>query len=240
MPHTERSSDVIEVHWENAISFGFVGIAALTAFGVLFYFQGEGTLIGLAWVLCVFGVGCLGYAVRRAIEVRHVVTVAYTCPYCEGVTELTEIPKDDYSCLECGRMVPIVDGEIIPVHQVRCGYCGELNYFSDKTEFLICEKCNHEIPIHAEGSSDKAVPKYYVVTDDDSLYELVLIAFSPGKSEELIDCLQHMLALNRTQVKNILQDLPTTLLTGITRRKAEMLQAQLSVHDAASDARSLV
>jgi hypothetical protein len=40
-----------------------------------------------------------------------------------------------------------------------------------------------------------------------------------------------MLALNRNQVKQMLEELPVTLLTGIPRRKAEMLKAQLTIHD---------
>jgi hypothetical protein len=37
-----------------------------------------------------------------------------------------------------------------------------------------------------------------------------------------------MLALNRNQVKQLLGDLPAVLLTGITRKKAELLEAQLT------------
>lgn len=240
MSRVERSSDVIEIHWENAIYYGLVGFAGIGGFLFLQHYQGEGTLDGLAYVLGIIGLGSMGYAVRKAIEVRKVTAVAYTCPYCDGITELTDVATDDYSCIECHRMVPIVDGDVIPVEQVRCGYCNELNYYSAKTEYLICEKCNHEIPIHAEHAADKAVPKFYAVTEDDALYELVLIAYGAQKTEELINCLQHMLALNRNQVKNMLQELPVTLLTGITRRKAEMLQAQLAVHDGAADAKPLV
>lgn len=240
MSRVERSSDVIEIHWENAFSYGLMGLVGVGAFAFFFYYRGEGTLMGLAYVCLILGLASLAYGVRRAIEVHKVTAVAYTCPYCEAITELTDVAKEDYSCIECHRMVPIVDGEVIPVHQVRCGYCNELNYYSDKTEYLICEKCNHEIPIHAEESSGKAVPRFYAVTEDDALYELVLVAFGAAKTEELITCLQHMLALNRNQVKNMLQDLPITLLTGITRRKAEMLQAQLSIHDGAAEARPLI
>lgn len=241
MPHVERTSDVVEIHWENALYYGLIGFLALFFFGLLYYYRGEGMLLNLAYTFLLIGLGSLGYGVRRAVEVRKVTAMAYTCPYCEGITELTEVPKDDFSCIECRRMVPIVDGEVVPVHQVRCGYCNSLNYYSEKTEFLVCEECNHEIPIHSDtGPASKAVPKYYAVTEDESLYELVLVAYGAGKSEELIECLQRMLALNRNQVKNILQELPVTLLTGITRRKAEMLQAQLSIHEGAAEARSLV
>jgi len=49
-----------------------------------------------------------------------------------------------------------------------------------------------------------------------------------------------MLALNRNQVKQMLDETPVTLLTGITKRKALILQAQLASHDAIADAKALV
>jgi hypothetical protein len=39
-----------------------------------------------------------------------------------------------------------------------------------------------------------------------------------------------MLALNRNHVKQMFDELPVTLLTGIPRMKAELLQAQLATH----------
>jgi 4'-phosphopantetheinyl transferase EntD len=45
-----------------------------------------------------------------------------------------------------------------------------------------------------------------------------------------------MLALNRNQVKQMLEEVPITLLTGIPRMKAEMLQAQLAAHQAHAQA----
>lgn len=193
----------------------------------------------LAGVLIFIGLVNFAYALYRAIEIRKVTSVAYTCPYCSGLNELTAVAENDFTCAECNLLIPIIDGEIIPVEQVRCGYCNALNYYSEKSEFLICVDCNREIPIHVEDGEVREVASYLVQDDDDSLYELVLS--SPGpKSEEVMDCLQKMLALNRPQVKQMLQDAPVTLLTGIPKRKAVILQAQLAVHDAVADARPLV
>jgi hypothetical protein len=82
------------------------------------------------------------------------------------------------------------------------------------------------------------LPSAFAVVDDDNLYELILIAHG-HKTEELINALQHMLALNRNQVKQMLTELPVTLLTGIPRRKAEMLTAQLSIHEGLAEMRPL-
>ncbi|MBI3721809.1 MAG: hypothetical protein HY248_04575, partial [Fimbriimonas ginsengisoli] len=120
-----------------------------------------------------------------------------------------------------------------------CGYCHELNFYSDKTEFLVCENCSHEIPISSDSHGHKSVPKFYAVVEDDALYELVLVE-SGTKTEDLIACLQRMLALNRSQVKQMLDQLPVTLLTGISRRKADMLLAQLTIHEGGAEARPLV
>jgi hypothetical protein len=40
-------------------------------------------------------------------------------------------------------------------------------------------------------------------------------------------------------VKQMLDELPVTLLTGITRRKAEMLKAQISIHDGQTEFRQM-
>ena len=74
-------------------------------------------------------------------------------------------PEEDFPCLRCIRMIPVVDGKPLAVSQVRCGYCNELNFYSDKTEVLLCEKCNHEIPIAFDdkGGPRKTIPAAFVV-----------------------------------------------------------------------------
>jgi hypothetical protein len=123
---------------------------------------------------------------------------------------------------------------------VRCGFCNALNYFSEKTDVLLCEECNHEVPIsHEEGHiPKKRLATGFAVEDDDRPYELILVAHGP-KTDDLIQTLQTMLALNRNQVKQMLSELPVTLLTGIPKKKAEMLRAQLSIHEGAADCRPL-
>jgi hypothetical protein len=41
------------------------------------------------------------------------------------------------------------------------------------------------------------------------------------------------------KVKQMLDELPVTMLTGITKKKAEILQVQLSIHDGISEIRSM-
>jgi hypothetical protein len=236
MEKPTRSSDVVEVHSEHALAFGLGGVVALALGGLLLKYQGDGWLVGFAYVLVLGGIGAVIYAIYCALQIRKVESVSVACCYCHHDNQLVEMPTVDFSCLECHRMIPVAaDGRVLPVSQVRCGFCNELNYYSEKTEVLICEYCDHEIPIaQEEGKPTKHVPRGYAITEDDRLYELVLIAYGP-KTEDLIAALQHMLALNRNQVKQMLTELPVTVLTGITRKKAEMLQAQLSIHEGASD-----
>jgi hypothetical protein len=228
-----RKSDIIEMIGEKAIVWGLGGVISL-AFGFLLkrYTVNEGGqyIVGLAWTFIVGGAGMFLFSLYAASRVKTVTGFRVKCPYCDRKNVLVEPPKDDFLCVYCNRQVPVEDGEVLPVFQVRCGYCNELNFYNATTEVLICEKCDHEVPIASEeGKPVKHVPRGYAITEDDRLYELVLIA-QGHKTEELIETLQHMLALNRGQVKDILNDLPATLLTGITRKKAEMLQAQLSLH----------
>ncbi len=229
MPTVQRSSDVVESHSERAVMAGIGGIIVLAIGIVLFIFGSEGMFVGLAWVLLIGGAAALAYAIYCAMQVRGVSSYDITCPYCSSKVSLVAPPDRDVSCRSCLRMIPIIDGKPIHVTQVRCGYCNALNYYSDKTVALLCEECNHEIPIsRADGMTSQS---RFAVVDDDKTYELRLLAYEHA-TEELISSLQSALALNRNQVKQMLQELPCTLLTGIPKRKAEMLTAQLSQHGA--------
>lgn len=236
MPNVERTTDVIEIHWENAFIYG--GLGLLCFFGTWFFNRYDNN--ALAIVLAIIGLVLFAYGAKRAYQVRHVRGYGYTCPYCSATNILTDEVKDDFSCVTCHRMIPVSNGEILDVFTVRCGYCNALNYYSPKTEVLVCEDCAHEIPISLdEGRERKQLPKFYAVQEDNSLYELVLVE-KGNDTEDLIQCLQHMLALNRNQVKQILDDMPQTLLSGIPRRKAEMLQQQISMHSGKADIKILV
>jgi hypothetical protein len=212
----------------------------MTLGGFLYYYRGQtGMFVPLASVLFLIGFGLLGYAVYCALQIRTVTDVGIACPYCQFANHLVAAPQEDFACVGCHRMIPIQEGKALTVDQVRCGYCNELNYYSAKTEVLLCESCNHDIPIHQDDDRPtKKLPSAFAVVDDDNLYELILIAHG-HKTEELINALQHMLALNRNQVKQMLTELPVTLLTGIPRRKAEMLTAQLSIHEGLAEMRPL-
>lgn len=229
MPTVQRSSDVVEAHSERAVMAGIGGAILLVIGLILFLFRGDGMFTILSVMLLTGGAAAVFYAVYCGMQTRKVTHFEMICPYCSSKIDLMSAPDHDVSCRSCLRMIPIVDGKPIKVTQVRCGYCNALNYYSEKTIGLLCEECNHEIPIaRADGQMGHS---RFAVVDDDKTYELRLIAFDHA-SEDLISSLQQSLALNRNQVKQILEELPCTLLTGIPKRKAEMLSAQLSVHGA--------
>jgi hypothetical protein len=219
---------------------GFCGLVLVGISALLLFFRSGSMFVPLALILGALGVGALGYAGFCVYRARQVTCCEVTCPFCQAKNRLVESPTEDFDCVECHRMIPIVGGKVLGVEQVRCGYCNELNYYSEKTEVLLCESCNHEIPIlQADGAGPKKViPKAFVAQEDEHLYELVLVAHG-HKTEELMNALQHMLALNRNQVKQMLTELPVTLLTGITRKKAEMLAAQLAIHEGLSELHQL-
>lgn len=235
----ERSSDVIEIHAEKAFAFGLGGLLSLSLAALLYHYRGDGMLVGLALVLACFGAYAVVRSIYWATQIRKVTRVEVDCPYCQHKNMLTEAPEKDFTCLECKRLIPIIDGRILSVSQVKCNYCGEQNYYSDKTILLICEKCDHEIPIAREdGGPKRQMPKGFVVDDDTRTYELILVAHG-NETDDLVRALQQMLALNRNQVKQMLTELPVTLLRGITRRKAEMLQAQLTAHHGVCEFRAI-
>jgi uncharacterized protein YbaR (Trm112 family) len=242
MPRAKRRWDVIEIHAEEGLTYWFIALGLGLFAWFIIHFNDGGPFIPFAIVLLIITAVYFGLGVRKAILIKKVGQFGVICPLCDFENDLTEAPLGDFVCSNCQRMIPIEEGKPIEVSQVKCGYCGELNYFSEKTEFLICEVCNHQIPIDTEASrratGGKRVAQAFVVTADDNVYEFILVAHG-HKTDELIEVLQHMLALNRNQIKQMLQELPVTLLTGITRRKAEMLQAQLALHEAATEFRPM-
>ncbi len=238
MGSVERSTDIVEQRSETAFIYGFIGLALLSLGGLLWVYNQEGgPLIWLSYVLLASGVGCFGNAVYTAWQIRKVTHIEVICPYCEVTNLLSKLPNFDFRCIGCNRSIPVEDGAVLPVYRVLCGNCREPNWFSDKSLVLLCENCNHEIPI-THGDGTEPIHSLFAVVDDERSYELSIVGFEHG-SEELISCLQHMLALNRNQVKDILQNLPQVLLTGIPKKKAEMLAIQLKTHGAVTDSKAL-
>lgn len=237
----KRTSDIIELIAEKSITFAFFSVCGMAFSALLLYYRGQtGMFVPLAIVILIISVPVFLYAIFNAFQIRKVAAISIICPYCEFNNQVTETPTDDICCRGCNRLIPINEqGEILKVSQVRCGFCNALNFYSEKTEVLLCEECNHEVPIATDDDRPhKSMPSFYAVKDDDMMYELVLIAHGP-KTEELITTLQQMLALNRNQVKQLLGELPAVLLTGINRRKAEMLKAQLTIHDGMAEFRPI-
>lgn len=234
----KRTSDVIETISERAIYFIFGGLLCAGGAFIFFRYKGDGMFTGLAWVLALAAAGLIAFGIKVALGTRKVEVYTVDCPICTERNELTAQPVDeDVTCVACNHLIPIKGGAVLPVQQVRCGFCNSLNYYSEKTELLICETCNHEIPItQEEGKPTKVLPKGFAVVDDNQAYELVLVD-GGKKDEEVIKTLQTMLALNRNQVKDMLEELPVTLLQGIPRMKAEMLSAQLATHGAKAEMR---
>lgn len=188
-----------------------------------------GAVIPVAYVLIVIALALGAYGAYRMTRIKHIQEFKMECPFCQTVNVLTAMPKDDFRCVHCNREVPVEDGTVLAVYQVRCGFCNALNYYSDKSTGLICEECDRAIPIATdEGTHAKKVFENFTIHDDDQPYDLVLL--SAPKSEEMISCLQQMLALNRNQVKDLLEELPQTLLTGIPKKKAQLLTTQISIH----------
>src|SRR5437016_5494876 len=95
----KRRSDVLEAIAERFLLW-FLGGSVLLAFAVLLYrFRGEGTLMGLFWVVLLSGATSVTLAVVAAWEVRKVTSFSVKCPYCEEINVLTEKPERDFTCV---------------------------------------------------------------------------------------------------------------------------------------------
>lgn len=230
MPKAKRSSDVVEDLATQVLIFGGCGIAAFLL-GLLMYSY-KGMLMTLGLLLMVAGIAAVGYAVYEYTQTRKVTSTKTICPYCSATNTLTEAPTESFDCIECHRMIPVENGQILKVMQVRCGFCNHLNFYNEHSVGLLCEECDRAIPIAtADGELPTKAFSVYARHDDDKFYDLMLLE-GGKKTEEVIACLQQMLALNRNNVKQMLDELPVVLLTGINRMKADMLAAQIESHGA--------
>jgi len=205
------------------------GVIAIAVGALFISYQSVLSTLGI--VLVVMGLIAVVYGVIQITHMNKIPSFPVKCPFCNHKNDFTEQPMTDVRCDECQRSIPIYEGRILRVEQVRCGYCNHLNYYSEKSTGLICENCNRIVPIANEGGPQAAASfEHYTVHDDDRPYDLVLTDGGPTHNDELVNTLQQMLALNRNQVKQMLEELPLVLLTGIPKKKAELLKAQIEIH----------
>ena len=228
----QRSSDVVETYVARALGIGALALVVLGAGAVMYFYRGDMGL-ALAVVLLVIGSLLLAYALFCLAKTRAVSAFTLVCPMCGAKNGFEEFPKQDVTCAECHRKIPIENGAILPLKQISCGACQEANWYSDHTKTLLCESCGREIAI---ARPDQEASPMYAVQDDARPYELVLTAYEPGH-DDLADALQHLLGLNRAQVRAILSELPSVILTNVPRQKAEMVRNDLARTGAALEAR---
>lgn len=236
MDELKRTSDAKEDIAFRTLMCFLPGGVTLAIAAVLFVYA-SGWTLGLRWVLLMAGTAVTAYGFYHWLQIRKVGSYDVVCPFCEAYNDFTEPPQEDVRCRECNREIPIQDGNVLRVYQVRCGYCNTLNWYSDKSTGLLCEQCDREIPISVsdEVSASPAL-KTFSRQDDNLPFDLYLI--DPGKKiEEFIPVLQQMLALNRNHVKKIVEEVPVLLLQGIPKRKADMLVTQIQVHGGVAEAR---
>ena len=227
MAGSERSSNLREEFVLRAFVSIVPGIIALIISIVLFGDE-SGYSLGLRWVLLVLSIPAIVYGVWQLTEMRKVTSYSLECPFCKAKNNFTAKPEHDVRCEKCNRDVPIVDGRTLRVFKVSCGFCSALNWYSEKSTGLICEGCDREIPISVSDDREASPAMHaYARHDDTERYNLVLLDPGP-KREKIIAVLQKMLALNRNQVKEIMDDVPMTLLHGVPKKKAELMSSEIA------------
>lgn len=229
MADLERSTDVKESYGAQALMAMVPGVLALIIGGIIVAYRSQ-VFIWLGLLLMVFGLAAIVFGIVQLTKIKKVQTVPVVCPFCGATNELGEAPRKDFTCSGCHRSVPVRDGRVLQVWQVQCGYCGTLNFYSEKSTGLICETCARQIPISVDEDLEaQKRMEHYAFQEDPLPYDLVLTARGT-KQEELILHLQKVLALNRNQVKQIIEQVPVVLLTGIPKKKAELLRQELIAH----------
>ena len=240
MAGSERSSNLREEYVLRAFISIVPGLVCLTISIVLFVFNSRyaetSMTVGLQWVLLVLSVSAIVYGVSQLMQMRKIASFDVECPFCKAKNKFTSKPTHDVRCDRCNRDIPIVDGRTLRVFEVRCGFCSTLNWYSEKSTGLICEECDREIPIAVDDERDASPAMHaYARHDDTARYNLVLVDPGPRK-EEIIPVLQKMLALNRNQVKDIMDDVPMTVLHGVPKKKAELMASAIAAVGGRADA----
>ncbi|MEP0764952.1 MAG: hypothetical protein HRF45_00210 [Fimbriimonadia bacterium] len=230
-----RRSDVAEKDIEAGI-YWLIGSLVVALLGFLFgRYGGGGPVSTVGWIiLAVTPIGLI-VSGTKFYAAKNVPGVPVLCPYCHSKTYFLAPPAGDFTCDNCHRRVAVEDGKPLRVIEVKCGFCGSLQRFSERTEVALCEECDHEIPLaSSETGHMKHLAKGIALEEDPRPYDLILVAPGP-QVEPLIGRLQQVLALPRNQVKDMLVSLPVTLLHGIPMRKAKMLHDELVRMGAAVD-----
>lgn len=236
MAHLDRSSNLKEQFGQRALVAIVPGVIGI-ALGALFISY-RSMFMALGFVLVAMGLAAVVYGAIQLGHMKKIPSFPVTCPFCKHKNDFTEQPMSDVRCEGCQRSVPIYDGRVLRVEQVRCGFCNHLNFYSEKSTGLICENCNRIVPIANEGGAQaQSVMQNFTVQDDDRTYDLILSEGGGSHNEDLVSTLQQMLALNRNQVKQMLEEVPVVLLTGIPKKKAELLKAQIEMHHGKADTR---
>lgn len=240
MAGSERSSNLREEYMLRAFVSIVPGLICLAISIFLFVYNSrysdERYTVGLQWVLLVLSVPAIWYGVSQLVQMRKIASLDVECPFCQASNRFTTQPMHDVRCDRCNRDIPIVDGRTLRVFEVRCGFCSTLNWYSEKSTGLICEECDREIPISVADERDASPAMHaYARHDDTARYNLVLVDPGPRK-EEIISVLQKMLALNRNQVKEIMDDVPMTVLHSVPKKKAELMASEIASAGGRSDA----
>lgn len=235
MPSLDRSSNIKEQLGQRALFAIVPGIVGLALGCTLVAYRGM--FVALGYLLILMAVAAIVYGAIQFSHMRKITSFPVKCPFCNHKNDFSEEPAEDVRCEGCQRSIPIEAGRILAVEQVRCGFCNHLNYYSEKSTGLICENCNRVVPIANDNENrSKTTFEHYTIQDDDRPYDLILNLGS-ANNEELVSTLQQMLALNRNQVRQMFDELPVTLLTGIPKKKAELLKAQIDMHNGTAEFR---
>jgi len=236
MSHLERSSNLKEQLGQRALVSIIPGVVGIGIGGLLISYKSVLSTLGI--VLVIMALIAIVYGVTQLAQMKKIPSFAVKCPFCNNKNTFTEEPFSDVRCEGCQRSIPIYEGRILNVEQVRCGFCNHLNYYSEKSTGLICENCNRIVPIANEGGAQaQATMEHFTIQDDNRPYDLVLTEGASIHNEDLVSTLQQMLAMNRNQVKQMLEEAPVVLLTGIPKKKAELLKAQIEMHHGKADIR---
>jgi transposase-like protein len=212
-------SEVREQEYTQSIGMVAAGVILIIISVALIAFLNylvPANILGISRLLCglatLVGVGLLGAAIKRIMDVRNAPSILYKCPYCEAPNRLTAEPTEDFVCESCHATIRFENGKPVPIRTITCTSCGAQHRVSIKADRYVCDKCNAILqvqqqtqPVYGMAAQATAPPtRQSAVMLGGSNQNLLLQGFDHSRENQVAAILQRELSVDIAEARRLL------------------------------------
>ena len=236
MAKETQYSEIKETVWTQSAGTTFTGVTVTVISLVFiyfskFWFQGQ-LLLGSRIVMtlaAVSGGAIVAYGLNRAVVVKDLKTLPFTCPFCDKVNLFTELPKKDFDCEHCNRTVHFFDdGQMVPVEVITCTACRAAHRIPITVDRYICDQCNRPLILSSDAKGATVVSVQDEILQN---YDVLLVAYDRRMENELAFKLQDLLLTNMVEARKLLEAAsnlnPLVVGFDLSERKADAIRREL-------------